>query len=603
MDFSSSPEQRTESAGDDVSSGANSKLQIGTHTAKNKAKYVTDRTQVDQDPDNKHAKETKQERCERLQDHYNAHYLAILNDCTKDSIDAADLEANSTRIGAVTWSSSEIESFFRALTIKGKGDVKGIATTVSSKSEVEVYDYLCLLQGEAKFQQELGTTSSKPTLKDIPAAAELSNRCVQALEEVADSLVAQQDRYDQAVGEQQHSWKWLIDHAKAVHLDEIMDGLEDTNQEHMARYLAYEDGLQTDSDLAKLVPARGLFRLSPWLKLTERFFMNSGEAGQPNNWLTHAARDEDPAVTYDGIDDFHHQIVFYLRKLIQSTIFAANDRQKSMKGAGYASEPVVTRQDVISAISLLEVPEDRSDFWLKLARRNKLQVVDHPRRISSTKATALSLEEAESRLSSTRTTARRGRSSVASTYDSSSNNSDGSRSEGVGSAHHDAASPSCATEGLCDHSCQSSDRDEPSIDEEADTYMEDTKDPESSTSQNVSSDNDVVEEALDEDDGSVEEIDQIKSRHDEIQLYENLQWPVPEHLSSKFDEGTARAGDKRARAESESEPEAACDDWRDETAPYVENWEWVQDWKETQHKSKKRATLPFRDSPIKAEEE
>ncbi|ERF70497.1 hypothetical protein EPUS_07353 [Endocarpon pusillum Z07020] len=490
--------------------------------------------------------ESREERWNRLQSHYNDQYLNLLNESSLNDHDLVKDDLGSTQLGSTTWSSLEKERFFLALSRRSKADIRGIATIIGSKSELEVYEYLRLLEEEHKYRHLYSTEVDHISHADIPAAAELSIESEALLEEAAEALTVYQDRYDHAIGEQMHQGRWLVDDVQAKAYDELVDHTE--------------GGISSDASLSTefSIPAKGMFRLSSWLSLTEQVFMNSDPTRTENNWTSYAAEDEVPAITEGAISDLYEIAIHQLRKITQTSIFCAESRIRTTRDRAYTAKALVKAQDVAAAISILGLPDDRSQFWLGLAKRNQLNVVNDYRKKDRGRRTLLTYDQVESILGET-LAPHRGRRSHTSASSSLCVSEDS-----------DHVTESGMSEDTDDSDVLGSDRFEPSRDATTSTdevmeEMEENDDTESSTE---SSDEELCE---DDQDRRLENLDQVYSRRQELQLYHDLGWAKLEDIEvahvEKLRPGEEVAGMMKRKNR------ADLVDWRDSITRYVESWE------------------------------
>jgi RNA polymerase I-specific transcription initiation factor RRN5 len=334
--------------------------------------------------------------------HYSDHYLEFFKDAVTeferggDGVPSVDLLP--TQLGAVHWQPWEKESLFNALSRKGRLDEPGIAMVVG-KSELEIRDYLIFLREKEAERHLFEKQTKRISHADIPAAMEISGACEVALEQAADALAMFQDQYDTAVAEQQHPRTWLIDWDTATALDE--------------RVLDHEEAASDSEDLPppEDVPGEGLFRLSSWLELSERIFMNPGPPLLHANWHNMATEDQRPALTYATFSDFHNLAVSITRRLMQTCMFLAESRMRSTKGQGYDPKPSVKEQDVLTTLEVLGMTSSLSDILLGVARRNSLCVVRGSHEKGSGRSQVLTYDEVEMELSRRRKS-QRGRRSV-----------------------------------------------------------------------------------------------------------------------------------------------------------------------------------------------
>lgn len=284
----------------------------------------------------------------------------IVSDVTPGAVPVSGASHRSTRDGIVTWTAKEKEVLFNLLDRKGKNGIKEIADAIGSKSELEVLDYLKLLHKGLERQHLLNRHSRAIVLGDVPAAAEISKECCEALDEYAELLRLQEQTSADVTGRQKHKDFWLVAAEKAEEVDERIQT---------------QDGsiLLPDSNIFL---SASLLNLPKWIRLSERFFMNFGGSRLEDNWVNVAFEDETPSVTADAFADFYTLTVSITRRLVQSCLFTAMSRIRNMRETGHRKAQVVRTRDVKTAIDVLNMKHDSSDFWTGLARRCSLDVGD-----------------------------------------------------------------------------------------------------------------------------------------------------------------------------------------------------------------------------------
>lgn len=507
-----------------------------------------------------HTKESRAERWERLQSHYNDSYLSLLNESGYDGIDNGQDDLRPSQCGSVAWSILEKERFFSALSSRSKADIRGIARCIESKSELEICDYLRQLLDEKKNRYLYAGEVDGVVLRDVPAATELSSECEALLEEAADALAIYQDKYDRAVGEQMHHERWLIDRIQA----EAYDGKVDLNED------GNTSGDSPENESA--IPAEGLFRLSSFLSLTERVFMNSDPSQSKNNWIIHAAHDEVPAITQGAVSDLYELTKYQLRKIMQTSVFCAESRIRSTGDRGNAVKTIVRKQDVAAAITILGVPEDSFSFWPNLARRNQLRVVDNHRNKRWGPWSLLDYDKVENILSEA-PRGRRGQRSVSRLPESSSVPDDSDYAEGADmgdgidsidglASDQSAEQTSFARNGQPALSSLRGDTNT-SINhvqsriEHSDTYA-------------AASDQEDSSNSGDEEDRQLEILDQANSGREERKLYEDLGWFIP--TDSRLWESEQREDQDEQQPTTVREAIPDLRDWRDSISNYVGSW-------------------------------
>ncbi|KEF57517.1 uncharacterized protein A1O9_05434 [Exophiala aquamarina CBS 119918] len=299
----------------------------------------------------------------QLRQDYNDQYLEIFKlqlDPSKGEISTPDLPP--TQLGAVWWRPSEKDRLYQALERRGRLDVEAIALLVRTKSEVEVNSYLSWLRQEETDRQLFETQTKNISHIDIPAAIEIGSGCEAVLDKAAAALSAFQEQFDFAAGQRNHG-VWLIDPQTASELDKAADEAE------LSSDLSEGDGggdFQPDAGRTRL------FYTSTFLKLSERFYMNQGSG---ETWHELGENNERPALTMDVLIDFYEMIVSYLRRLVQSIIFIAKSRIRSTSTISYSTLHTVRQEDVVAALDILNINDHLWEYWIHMARRNKLLVV------------------------------------------------------------------------------------------------------------------------------------------------------------------------------------------------------------------------------------
>lgn len=281
---------------------------------------------------------------------FNADYLELLN---RDIDDAAhgvclddDFDLPRTQIGLTVWSPLEKRQFFEALARLGRRDLPGIASRVNSKSTVEIKHYIDFLQDAYDLRRHLHRRTLLETA-EYPAAVELSQPCCHAQEEAADAVALRQEHRETQREEKKWGCRWNVSPAVAQSLD----------QAH-------------DADVHPPLPFAQLFHLGRWLRLSERFFMNSSIPGGNWTFVDHAP----PSVWATAFDDFYSLVVSITRRLVQTTLFISMSRIRAKKELFPAMRDIVRKGDAEAAVVSLGMPLNAQQFWLKSARRLRLNV-------------------------------------------------------------------------------------------------------------------------------------------------------------------------------------------------------------------------------------
>ena len=299
-------------------------------------------------------------RRKRLKPFYNDEYRqlfnkTVLNVAHGDSI-AKGSRFEQSQLGVTTWSPSEKAIFFRKLACKGRDDLPSIAVAIGTKSELEVQAYLLLLDEASTSQQIYAPYESLLDQSEVPAATEVSQECETALENAADALALLQQKEDEKAEKKQYGEQWRLTSkiAKGTH-----------ERPH--------DDPDSEVEVAETVPAANLLDLKNFLTLMTRCFMNS--TNPEYNYRTYAVgRDERPSIFHTAFFDFHTLVVSLTRRLVQCALLLAMSRLRAIDQSKQNPRRHVKRSDVVAALGVLGMKADTHDYWVRLARRCRLNV-------------------------------------------------------------------------------------------------------------------------------------------------------------------------------------------------------------------------------------
>ncbi|KAG6084539.1 hypothetical protein E4U33_003243 [Claviceps sp. LM78 group G4] len=284
---------------------------------------------------------------------FNTEYLDLLNQDIEDASQREcweeEVQLLKSQIGLTHWSAIEKRRFFEAMSRLGKYDLPGIAARIATKSEVEVQQYITLLQDSIK-QRKSKNSRSYLEIAEYPAAVELSPQCCHAQEEAADAISVRQERRE----EQREQLKWGPNW-------DITPSLA----QKLSRYV--DNGETLPDEALKFAQ---LFHLPTWLNLSERVFMNSSIPG--NNWSN--VDDKQPSIWATTLDDFHSLAVSITRRLVQSTLFISTSRIRAKMEFRPSTRRVVRKRDVEAAVASLNMPHNSFERWRTSARRLRLDV-------------------------------------------------------------------------------------------------------------------------------------------------------------------------------------------------------------------------------------
>ncbi|GAB1318841.1 RNA polymerase I-specific transcription initiation factor rrn5 [Madurella fahalii] len=269
-----------------------------------------------------------------------------------------------SQIGLSHWTAAEKTLFFDALARLGADDARGIAARVCTKSEFEVAAYLALLGRDAAAaataaaggagdgQRRMRRWHAGVVLGDLPAAVELSQACVAALEEAADAVSLRQEAYEEAVERTRWEGKggfWVV---------------REWNRRQLEK--AGPEGM----------PSVGFFRVGNWLGLAEGVFMNS--VVEEGNWRAIAGEGEKekPGIWATALEDFYALALSVTRRLVAATAYVAESRVRAKREMYPGTAMRATVKDVEAAALSLGLKTNSRGFWAKCARRLRLEVYD-----------------------------------------------------------------------------------------------------------------------------------------------------------------------------------------------------------------------------------
>ncbi|RDA91636.1 hypothetical protein CP533_0058 [Ophiocordyceps camponoti-saundersi (nom. inval.)] len=283
----------------------------------------------------------------------NVDYLDLLNHDIDDTANKVCLEYDfnlpQSQVGLIFWSPLEKQLFFEALARLGRHDLPGIASSVGTKSVIEVRHYLHYLK-EANTLRNQRRGDSFLEIAEYPAAVELSQQCCHALEQAADTISLKQETEE--IKRETKKWGdcWNVTPEVA---EKLAVDVESSNN-HAPGF------------------AR-LFDVPRWLQLSKQVLMNSSVPG--DNW--HSIGQDPPSIWATALDDFYSLAVSHTRRLVQMTLFISMSRIKAERLSQPEIRDVVHRWDAETAVKSLGLALDSRHFWLRCARRLRLRVCRH----------------------------------------------------------------------------------------------------------------------------------------------------------------------------------------------------------------------------------
>ncbi|KAL6231915.1 hypothetical protein BDW75DRAFT_218898 [Aspergillus navahoensis] len=311
-------------------------------------------------------------------------YRKLLDRTFQEKPIAKEDNFNTTQGGIVIWTPQEKRTFFELLDRKGRNGIREIAAAIQSKSELEILEYIRLLQKGVRRQHFNDTHARTAILGDIPAAAEISERCCETLDNYAELLCLEEQREEDKAGRAKHGGLWIIN-------EEVADKMETGTAEDQMHLSNVDQEIAVHANEAhnKQAPstlnvndAAAFFKMTNWILLSERLFMNFGGHRLEDNWVNVAFKSESPSMTADVLTDFYEIALSVTRRLVHATHFFASSRVRRNGKASRPSATVVKASDVRRAARTFNMRTDASEYWIGVARRCSLEVEDsrHRRR-------------------------------------------------------------------------------------------------------------------------------------------------------------------------------------------------------------------------------
>jgi hypothetical protein len=128
-----------------------------------------------------------------------------------------------------------------------------------------------------------------------------------------------------------------------------------------------------------------------------------------DNFRAHAERGELPSIRYKAFQDYYQLVLIMTRRLVQTAIFMAESRLRSMENGIFAPKPYLRTDDVHAAVEALGMPKDAKKYWLNLPRRKGLAVLERKRDMNYKNPETMDLDEVEKFLSHTKKQKQRGK--------------------------------------------------------------------------------------------------------------------------------------------------------------------------------------------------
>ena len=366
--------------------------------------------------------------------HYLKSYHILFEETAEDAssksdpIPKADEWPNAT-FGLTLWTAEEKDRFFNALDKRGRGDMKGIATVVGTKSEPEIQSLIMALEQSVREEWlDRNRNAVFPEFGEYPAAQEVSLECEEALEDKAIALARLEFDREAELEKKSYGDFWLLDSTAVEKLETMRDSSESERQgeepsqggskeqpqreEQVQRpeqplkqfegqvheqslggtaaqnlekqHAWFQSWLQAESQkedkkLAPLKAAFDLLDLGTFIDLSQRLYMNTGS---PVSHLEELAEltGEGPALMCSAFIDFYNIVLSKVNGLVSACLFIARSRIKkcseSTNQRSALPNLLVSPEDVQAALGVVGFHHNYWQYWQGVASRCDLTVYE-----------------------------------------------------------------------------------------------------------------------------------------------------------------------------------------------------------------------------------
>lgn len=306
---------------------------------------------------------TREDKWNFLQQFYSDDYQQLLREEAESYAqgleDEIDKSSDLTHFGGVSWTSTEKRNLFNVLGKKGRFDLPAISVAVGSKSVIEIQTYLQKVRDSIWHLQCFAPHDASIVFAKIPAAVEIGTDTESTLERAADALCMYQEHYESTAGRKAHGDFWLTDSETAQKYESEIDPEPDFENRE-----------------PQLFPARFLFNLPTFFKLSENIFMNQSHPTNEQNWRNLAVSGERPAATHDCLADLYNIVVSLTRRLVQTAIFVTRARLRAYRHERRTPANFVKYQDAVTAVDVLKLKRDSFKYWRTAPRRCGISVAN-----------------------------------------------------------------------------------------------------------------------------------------------------------------------------------------------------------------------------------
>ncbi|KAG5513171.1 hypothetical protein PMAC_001541 [Pneumocystis sp. 'macacae'] len=291
---------------------------------------------------------------------FNFVYFQLLNQMIRETAADVDLEIRDNLCSSIVcgnmWSSFEKEKFFKSLSRRSRHNPEDIARDVGSKSVVQVIGYMNMLEEGSRMLRLSNKRCSGDifSLRDVPAAMEMSDEWVNVEEQEAKKIQEWVDRLQEHQEKIMWGPEWsFLENRKS---DEIETTWNFVN----------ESFVSIQEPLFKVSPEICFLRPKSFIELSEKLFFNR-DIEIPSKEI----------VLYRTTLMHMYELARRLtRRLVQTVYFIVLSRLRAESSSNFHSQYVVRSKDVQIAVNILRLSKNSDNYWINLPRRIKMTVLD-----------------------------------------------------------------------------------------------------------------------------------------------------------------------------------------------------------------------------------
>lgn len=320
-------------------------------------------------------------------------YLTVLNHDIREASHLAleqdsNVSSHVQQHGLSVWTDGERRDFVQDTARRRFDNVQNVASAMPNKSVFEILAMKREMEDVPPDRECQSGHYSRFSHINVAAAAEISEECSMLLDESADHLGRALWQQDRQLEEQRHGDHWLL-------TQDIADDFEATEEEFPITHEDAEDqtdamndapnsmsNLETVRDPApakkytSLEVAMQLLDLKIMLYLSDYYYMTPQSGiGQKDSARVDGEDMGQPSLFATAFTDIYNVVVMLTKRLVAASAFQASSRLRAVDCDQDPPKAEVKAQDVASAVDVLGLLHNSSDYWLNAPRRLKLKVL------------------------------------------------------------------------------------------------------------------------------------------------------------------------------------------------------------------------------------